>query len=507
LRQATATLPRRMGFVLIMQFAPSSAGSLLAALQSGRFRAYLEILVVGSGARLFGLASQFVVLLILSRVLPKESFGDLMTAYGFYRLAAVALGIGGSLVLLFHVSRRPDDRDSEIKLHRYSVLLAAGLSTIVALAGMFAAGSIANALEKPGLDIWFRELAPFVIFNTLLVVSTGALEGRSRVSESILMAEVVPNAVRIFLLPAIAWFHLPETYVAHALTISVLVPWLMSSHRLWDRSVSSLKPWTAWDYSYCGKFVVATLFANQLGAVDILVAGVLFPSQVVADYAVAARIAALFGFFQLAILKRFAPRAGRLIETGELGALRHEVELCRRLMIGCGALTIGGILLLAPFLLPLFGDYASAQTFVIWLAIPTFVQSFYGASDRLLIIAGQANVALVLTASSFFVLITMPFITAGWLGLTSIPAAMIVSALLFNPIVAARVRKMFAIQTIHRPDVVAIAVGTVLLALSAGAGSPLTRMSACAALAAIALWFLASAIGGGALKPDCKVRA
>ncbi len=191
------------------------------------------------------------------------------------------------------------------------------------------------------------------------------------------------------------------------------------------------------------------------------------------------------------MLRRFGARAGRLIETGELGAMLHEVERCRRLMIGCGALTIGGVLLLAPFLLPLFGDYASAQTFVIWLAIPTFVQSFYGTSDRLLIIAGQANIALVLTASSFFVLITMPFIAAGWLGLTSIPAAMIVSALLFNPIVAVRVRKMFGIQTIHRPDVVAIAVGTILLALSAGAGSRLTRMSACATLAAVALWFLA----------------
>src|SRR5712692_1068148 len=103
-----------------MQFARPFAGSLLSALQSGRFRAYLEILAVGSGARMFGLASQFVVLIILGRVLSKESFGDLMTAFGFYRLVAMALGVGGSLVLLFHISRRPHDSDFEIKLHRYS---------------------------------------------------------------------------------------------------------------------------------------------------------------------------------------------------------------------------------------------------------------------------------------------------------------------------------------------------------------------------------------------------
>ena len=115
-----------------MQFAPPSASTFLSALQGGRFRAYVGILVVGSGARLFGLASQFVVLLILSRILFKDSFGDLMTAFGFYRLAAMALGIGGSLVLLYHVSRRPNDKNAEIKLHRYSAVLGALVSAAVA---------------------------------------------------------------------------------------------------------------------------------------------------------------------------------------------------------------------------------------------------------------------------------------------------------------------------------------------------------------------------------------
>ena len=373
---------------------------------------------------------------------------------------------------------------------------------MVALAGFFFAHAIANALGKPGLAVWFQQLAPFAIFSTLLIISTGALEGRSRISESIALGEVAPNAVRIVLLPAVAWLSLPDEYLAHALTLSVLVPWLWSARHLWDRSVAGLRPWAPWDFSYCGKFVVATLFANQLGAVDILVAGVLFSSEVVADYALAARIAALYGFFQLVMLKRFAPRAARLIETGDLGALRSEVGLCQRLIIGCGALTIGGILCVAPFLLPLFGNYASAQTFLIWLAIPTFIQSFYETSDRLLIIAGQANVALMLTSSSFFVLTTAPFVTAPLLGVASIPAAMILSALLFNPIVAGRVQKMFAIRTIHPRDIGLIAVGTVALAGYAMAGSPLVGLATCAALGAIAVYFFASAMNWNGLKPD-----
>jgi hypothetical protein len=80
-----------------MQFALPTASTLFSALQSGRFRAYLQILAVGSSARLFGLASQFVVLLMLSRILSKDSFGDLMTAFGFYRSSgAVTKAIGSS---------------------------------------------------------------------------------------------------------------------------------------------------------------------------------------------------------------------------------------------------------------------------------------------------------------------------------------------------------------------------------------------------------------------------
>jgi O-antigen/teichoic acid export membrane protein len=489
-----------------MQFASLPASRFWSTLRGGRFRAYLDILVLGSGARLFGLASQFVVLLILSRVLSKGSFGDLMTAFGFYRLAAAALGVGGSLVLLYHISRQPSDKQAEIKLHRYSAVLGALVATAVAFAGFLAGEPIANALAKPGLAIWFQELAPFAIFSTLLILSNGALEGRSRISESIVLGEVFPNAVRIVLLPAIAWLDLPEAYVAHALTISVALPWLLSATRLWDRSVGGVRPWTAWDYNYCGKFVAATLFANQLGAVDILVAGVLFPSQIVADYAVAARIAALFGFFQIAMLKRFAPRAGQLIASGDLGALRHEVELCRRLLIGCGAVTIGGLLLLAPLLLPLFGDYGSARTLLIWLAIPIFVQSFYDTSDRLLIMAGQANTALLLTGSSFLVLITTPFLTAPWIGPASIPAAMILSALLFNPIAAARVQAMFAIRTIHRRDAALLAVGTVALAGYAIAGSALAGLATCAILAAVGLYFLASAVEWSGPKASSKAQ-
>src|SRR5262245_32082919 len=142
-----------------MRLGSGLANAVSTALRSSS--GYWQVLAVVSGARLFGLASQFVVLALLSRLLAKDSFGDLMTAFGFYRLAGVALGVGPSLLLLFHISRRPHDQDAEVRLHRYSAILGAAISTVVALVGVFAAGPIANALGKPGLAVWFVQLAPF----------------------------------------------------------------------------------------------------------------------------------------------------------------------------------------------------------------------------------------------------------------------------------------------------------------------------------------------------------
>lgn len=459
----------------------------------GRLRFYIDILLVGSGARVFGLASQFVVLVMLSRFLSKGGFGDLMAAFSFYRLTGLALGAGGSLVLLFHVSRHPEDRQAEIKLQRFSTLVGALPPGLLALAAICAAAPVAAALGKPSLAMWVQHLAPFLIFNTLLIIATGALEGRSRIAESIICGEAAPNALRIVLLPLVAVLHLPEVYVAHVMTVSVLLPWLYASRRMWDRRISGWQPWSRWDYSYCGKFIASTLFANQLCAADVVIASVLFSSTTVADYAVASRLAALFTFFQLALLKQFAPRAGRLMHAKDVHALHREFDICRRVTIGCVALTVSGVLLSAPLLLPLLGNYMGARSLLLWLAIPSFLQSFYATSDRLLIIAGQANVALVVTASSFTVLAAAPFALAPWLGPGSIPAAMTLSALLFCPIVALRANQLIGIGTIAWRDCAFMVCGGIALVGSALAGSYTGAAIACGILAAIGAYYVMTA--------------
>jgi hypothetical protein len=67
---------------------------------------------------------------------------------------------------------------------------------------------------------------------------------------------------------------------------------------------------------------------------------------------------------------------------------------------------------------------------------------------------------------------------------------MIVSAIVFNPIVAARASRLFEIRTIEPLDCVMVVFGSVALAACALDRSPLTIASACGALVFIGLAML-----------------
>ena len=59
------------------------------------------------------------------------------------------------------------------RLHRFSALIGAIPAAALALAAAAAAQPIAAALDKPALAGWLVQLAPFLIFTTLLTLNAG----------------------------------------------------------------------------------------------------------------------------------------------------------------------------------------------------------------------------------------------------------------------------------------------------------------------------------------------
>jgi hypothetical protein len=83
-----------------------------------------------------------------------------------------------------------------------------------------------------------------------------------------------------------------------------------------------------------------------------------------------------------------------------------------------------------------------------------------------------------------------PFITAPWLGMLAIPAAMILAVVVFQPIVAARVRQLFGFRTIGPMDAAMIVCGALAIAAHAMTHTPISTAMACTALTIIALVYM-----------------
>ena len=428
---------------------------------------YVGLLILGTGTRLFALGSQFIVLIVMTQILDKSSFGDAMSAFAFYRIASIGLGTGLGNVLLYHISRNPTDLDAEIRRHRTVALTGILLAMAFGLACAFWANCLAGEIfGKPSLARWLSAFAPFMVFSTLNTVAVGALDGRSKIMEALIMAEAAPNGLRLLLLPLVGLLALPDTAVAHVMTLSVAIPWLHTAWRLRNRSIGGLAPWVRWDAGYAAKYVLFSFSSLQLGGVDILIVSALFSSVAAADYAVAARIAALYPFFQLIILRRFTPIAGQLLHAGDNEGLQAEVTRCRRAAVLAVSLTMAFIVMVLPFGLHLLGDYKSAIPIIIMLTVAPFVRSTFASCDRILQIAGYANWGLGIMVTGLAIVVCVPLVLHASLGLASIPIGMAASSLLLQPVIAHVLRRRLGISVIGLSEIGAMAFVIAAIAFS-----------------------------------------
>jgi O-antigen/teichoic acid export membrane protein len=435
----------------------------------------------GSASRVFALGSQFVIVLVLTRLFEKAEFGDFMVAFAAYRVLATGIGTGLASVLLYHISRSEDNTAGEIRLHRTALLVGLLAATVVSIGSWIAASSIAFETAKPGLEIWLKGMTPFLLFTLMSTITTGSYEGRNQVAMAILLTEVAPNFLRLVLLCGLFVVRLPNIWVAHIMAASVAVPWLIGVRHLFDRSVRGAQAFTGWDYGYAAKLTLYNFAALQVQGVDMIIAGWLFPAEKVADYAIASRIAALFPFFLQLRVRMFGPMAGRLLGTGNKSELQREALIAKHFAMISVTLSVAGLLLASPIFLQLFWKSGSLPMMLVVMAFPPVYRAMFAVGDRLLQVAGHANWNLFIMLASLSLVVGIPFATSGYLGILSLPIAMVVAGFLLNPVIAIAVRRLVGIRLLSAADIIiAVVAGlSVVLPLAFFKGAALMLSSGC----------------------------
>ncbi|WP_235917782.1 lipopolysaccharide biosynthesis protein [Croceibacterium xixiisoli] len=427
----------------------------------------------GGFSRIFSLGSQFVVLLLLGKLLEKSDFGDFMIVFALMRVLSLGLGSGLATLLVYHISRNASE-EQEDRLHRSVGLLGLVLAGITALVLTLAAPWIAEAFDKPGLAFWIGWMAPFFLFSTMLTVSCGALDGRGRITRSIVFSEFLPNLIRLMLLPALLLLGYGNLAVVAVMLVSVVMPWLFMLPMFKRNLRAGFARLTGWDLSYSGKLTLHSFAAMQMQGIDMLVVGWLFSSTAAADYAIASRVAALVPFLQQIIVKGFMSKAGKAIHENAHDTLQTEIDKSRYTAALLVTATAVAAMIAYPILMLVMGDFGGSMPLFTLLAAGAIFRSYFPGADALIRVAGHANFSLGIMLTSAAMLLVMPFILSEWIGTYAVALSMLVSGMVLNPVMARFIHRNLHVTLIDRSSLIPMMIGLTGLAIAFAGGQMIT---------------------------------
>lgn len=450
------------------------------------FSSLLGSVGFGAFSRTFALGSQFVVLMLLGKLLAKPDFGDFMVAFALTRVLSQGLGTGLATLLVYHVSREATPA-CEAALHRAAALLGGAITAVLALGLMLGATAVAGWMGKPSLAFWVRWMSPFMLFSTLLTIAAGALDGRGRITSSIMLVEFLPNLIRLLLLPALLLLGRGSWAVVGVMTVSIIVPWAWAARDLARYPQAGVARLSGWDLQYAGKLTVHSFAAMQVQGIDMLVVGWLFSSTSAADYAIASRVAALIPFFQQIIVRRCMTNAGRALHNGDMAAVQHEINTSRRLSVPLVGATAIAAMIAYPLLLAFLGSYQGSAPLLATLAAGAVYRSYFPGGDALIRVSGHADFSLRIMLTSVAVLLLLPLLTAPLLGTQAVAVSMLFSGIVLNPVMARFARRELGVTLIKRADALPMLIGAAGFALAGAAGPHLILWYGAALLVAVSI--------------------
>lgn len=169
----------------------------------------------------------------------------------------------------------------------------------------------------------------------------------------------------------------------------------------------------------------ADLTLILFNSIDVLVLGLFLPADAVGVYFAATRILQLVLFAQYAATAATAPRFAEASARGDDAALRALVRGTVRLTAGASLALGAGLLLVAPWLLDLFGvGFGAGFGALAILVCGAAVQSSFGPAEDLLNMLGAERVAARVSFAALALAVTLTFALIPSCGITGAAVAM-----------------------------------------------------------------------------------
>lgn len=375
-------------------------GRLLSARSESRGRTLVAQTTGTIGLNGATLALNFVLALLLSRLLGPDGYGAYAFAVSWALLLSVPAMLGLSSLVVREIAtyrvRKDWSRARGLLRRANEAVLAASLAaTLTTAAAFFVVGWPESPLLKPTLV--GLALVPLL---AVVAVRQSAMQGfgavvLARVPEAL----VAPMLTIVLVLLLEAWLAggLSGTSAVGGQVLAAAIAMLVGVYLLRRtlpeeiRHAERIDETRLWLVGAFPILIASGIQAVSVQAGTILTGSIAGPEEA-GIYAVAVRIAVLLPFLLLAAMPSLMPTIAELHERGESDALQRLLTRAARLVfIGSLPIAIGAILFAGP-LLALFGaDFEGGVSVLRILCLGQVVALATGLAGTTLIMIGEAG--------------------------------------------------------------------------------------------------------------------
>ena len=428
-------------------------------------KAYLAGAGAGLLARALSLVAAFGNLWLLTRILSKEQFAGYVFVMALLTWLAMVGTAGLDRTILFRLARQRDEPGALPGGPLVASALAAVVpfSTLLAVLVAYAVPA-AGWSPLPGLTFWLAALAPLLVLTCAGRVFEAWFVARSRVGPAVLIPAIGDIARTAAL--TIAFFALPTRYgVVTAVLAGALVPLVLWAAVAPLRTLRRGEGIGRADVSYGMQAMLAKATNEGAHQIDVLMLGVLATAAATADYAVAARLAALVSVVKGLLAPVLAPRLARHAAAGEREALVAEYRQVQLVglvaALACAAAFAGA----GRLLLEIFEGYERSYPLLLILTAGYVVNAGFGSNAAYLTVTGHAGWTLAARLVLLAAIVVMNVVLIPRYGAMGAALSVALGMTAVNGLMSAIIWRVDRIPTTSPGLLLVLAAGFTLLVL------------------------------------------
>ena len=368
-----------------------------------RFSEILTGSIWALSARVIGTALGLVFSIIVARFYGAEVVGIVAVINSFLMLTTIftIMGTQTSILRLIPEHLAKYSPTSAFKVYRKTQWMVIGISVITGAMFFLSANLIADKIfSKPHLSYYFALASVFIVFQSIVRLSTQAVRGLRLIKLFALM-QFLPQAFNLLFLIAVGMLWPSQNVPVYAMLFGFaatgIIGWFIMEYAFKKRVkpediIHHMSGRTILSISLPMLMTATMMFL--IGQTGVLMLGIFRTEAEVGYYAIAVKLATLTTFVLNAVTSMAGPKFSELFYANKMDDLFHVAQKSAKLIFITTTPILLCFLIFGKTILSIvFGQaFTIAYPALVFLVIGQFVNSISGSSGIFMNMTGHQNV-------------------------------------------------------------------------------------------------------------------